>query len=909
MKQLAFGSLLLATSQLVAPAALAQTAQAGATQTQTPQDQTQPPAEEQVEVSTPGAEAGDTGEIVVTGRNIPNIVRATPQVISVLSAGDIARTGEGDIAGALQRVTGLSVVGNGYVYVRGLGDRYSASMLNGSPLPSPEPLKRVVPLDIFPTNVIASALVQKSYSANYPAEFGGGVINLTTKAVPDKWFVQAEFGIGFDTVTSSELGYVHDGGESDFFGYDSGTRSVPQFITDAGVNGTALLPSSEIINLTNAETTLVQANWHIPPNLQWEASFGGSTDIGNVRLGLIAAGGFSNKWNTRDAIQQFAQDDQGGLSKDFRIVTTDNRVIVNGLGGIGAEFGEHKIRLTQLYIHDTVKQTSLGEGGAGNNFNVIDGHKAFIDQTTAWYERQLLDTQAVGEFRFGDLSLDLRGTYANTKRKAPYERDFRYEYVTNLSFLPVNDYVNNFGTNTPATITFSDLNEDLWSGQADLAYKLRGAIPMTLSAGYFYSDADRTSSRYSFRYTGPGGSSLPTELSMIISQLRPDYLVSDDTILNSCKRWIPGFTGTNCIQLQQTSGDAPAYQAELTIHGGYAQVEAEVTTGLRANLGVRYETAKESVDTFSTHVPGTNLDNDYWLPAATLTWNFAQDMQLRLHGSKTIARPQFRELAPQVYQDYETTRTFTGNPLLVDSQLWNFETRYEWFFARDQKFTAAAFYKSIDNPIETIGFFPGGAQELTVGFSNAPRATLWGAEFEVQKYFPAHFLGDTRRFLVIGNYTYTDSKLHVGDELVPSPIQPNANPYQPANLLFVDGAPLVGQSKHLANLQLGIEDTDHLSQLTLLLNYASKRVVIRGPVGTGGGAPLPDIYEYPGCRLDLVARQGITFGRAEFELKFEGRNLTGTRHQEYQTFENGTRRDLNTYEMGRVFTVSISAKY
>jgi hypothetical protein len=133
-----------------------------------------------IEVSAPGADA--PADIVVRGRR--NIVRATPEVVSVLSSEDIARTGEGDIAGALQRVPGLSVVGNGFVYVRGLGDRYSLALLNGLALPSPEPLRRVVPLDIFPTSVIGSALVQKSYSVNYPGEFGGGVINLTTTAIP-----------------------------------------------------------------------------------------------------------------------------------------------------------------------------------------------------------------------------------------------------------------------------------------------------------------------------------------------------------------------------------------------------------------------------------------------------------------------------------------------------------------------------------------------------------------------------------------------------------------------------------------------------------------------------------------------------------------------------------------------------
>ena len=137
-------------------------------------------------------------ETVVQGRREVNIQQATTQVVSVLSSEDIARTGEGDIAGALARITGLSVVGGGLVYVRGLGDRYSLALLNGSPLPSPEPMRRAVPLDLFPTDVIASSLVQKTYSPNYTGEFGGGVINLTTLAIPKAKFLKISAGVSGD---------------------------------------------------------------------------------------------------------------------------------------------------------------------------------------------------------------------------------------------------------------------------------------------------------------------------------------------------------------------------------------------------------------------------------------------------------------------------------------------------------------------------------------------------------------------------------------------------------------------------------------------------------------------------------------------------------------------------------------
>ncbi|WP_294337019.1 TonB-dependent receptor [uncultured Sphingomonas sp.] len=886
--------LCLASSALVAPAAFAQTTTPATPPASTPpaaQDET--PAEQTVETSTPGAEAME--DIVVVGRHIPDTVRATPQVVSVLSAEDIARTGEGDIAGALQRVTGLSVVGNGFVYVRGLGDRYSSSLLNGSPLPSPEPLRRVVPLDIFPTNVIASSLVQKSYSANYPGEFGGGVINLTTRAVPEKSFLQIGGSVSADTVTTSELGVVYDGGRYDWTGYDSGERTVPGFIKQAGAAGSSVTNPADLITLSNAPTTLLLQNPQLPANLSGETSFGGSIDVGSVRLGLIGAAGINNGWRTRDATQQVTDAASGALVRDFRTILTDNRVIVNGLLGLGAEFGDQKIRWTNLYIHDTLKQGRLAKGST-SNIGVLPGDiQPFIEQNTNWFERQLIDSQLVGEFKISDVSLDLRGSYAETERNSPYERAFTYQYNA-----AARDYVNNLSGLQSATVNFSELNETLWSGQADVSYRLPVGRPVTVSAGYYYADTDRNSSRYTFRYQLPGG----VALNPVAAQLRPDFLLSDSTIQRFG------------IVLQNTSTalGAAAYDAELTVHAGYGQVEAEVFDGLRANFGVRYETADERVTTVNG-TRNTLLANDYWLPAATLTWNFASDMQLRAHGSKTIARPQFRELAPQIYQDFESDRQFFGNPLLVDSQLWNAEARYEWFFGRDQRFTLAGFFKKIDNPIEAVAFFPAGTDNLQTGFANAPSAKLYGAEVEVSKKFDLQPIFDTdffatRRLIAIANYTYTHSTVSAGTQQVASPLQPisGAPTFVPANVIFRDGAPMVGQSDHLVNVQLGIEDTASLSQFTVLLNYASDRVTNRGPVAAGGGVRLPDLVERPGFRLDLVARQGFTVRGVEFEVKAEGRNLTGTGYREFQDFGNGLKVDVNRYRLGRIFSLGVSAK-
>jgi outer membrane receptor protein involved in Fe transport len=891
--QLAFASLLVVTSCLVAPAALAQDAGGGSPQTAAPPtSQTtnpattqaeQDPAQEEVEISAPGA--GDVvEEIVVTGRNIPNVVRSTPQIVSVLSTEDIARTGEGDIAGALQRVTGLSVVGNGFVYVRGLGDRYSLSLLNGLPLPSPEPLRRVVPLDIFPTNLIGSALVQKTFSANFPGEFGGGAINLTTQAVPKESFFAIGISGGVDTETTSELGYTYDGGSHDWLGYDTGERDTPNFILQAGNNRTNV-PTAQATQLTNAETTVLFENNHIPANFSGEVSFGASTDVGATRLGVIASAALSNSWRTRDAVSGV----RSIPDTTFRRVTTDHRALVNGLLGVGAEFGEHRIRFTNLYIHDTLKQGRLGAGTAENYESPIDGNAPVMLQNTNWFERQLFTSQAVGEFDFGDLDIDVRGAFANTKRKSPYEREFRYLYDASID-----DYRNTLNGGSYATIAFSDLNEKLWAGGIDFAYDLGLDRPVSLQAGYAYQDTDRTSYRYTFDFVRPGGVALADPW----SQLRPDFLLSDASLQ------VNGII----LRPSTTSQGARAYDAELTIHAGYGQVEAEVADGVRATAGVRYETADQSVIPTDNQSP-TTLSNDYWLPAATVTWNFAENMQFRLNGSRTIARPQFRELAPQLYLDFESDRVFFGNPFLQDSRLTNAEARYEWFFGRDQRLTLAGFFKNIDDPIETVSFQVAGSNTTQINFANAPRAQLYGGEIEVQKYFPLDTLGgffSTRRLMLIANYTYTQSEVFAGDEVIRDPINPGTVT-RPANEVFVTGLPLVGQSDHLVNLQLGIEDTQRLSQLTVLFNYASDRIVARGLLSGGG---LPPIVERPGIRLDVVLRQGFEVLGGEWEVKFEARNLTGTRFVEFQDYGGDTGiADTNTYDLGRTFSLGVSTRF
>jgi TonB-dependent receptor len=895
------GSILLLTTTLGGPALFAQTAPAAdpAPASTAPAPAETPPAEEEVDISAPG---GSSGEIVVIGTRIPNTIRASREVASVLTQGDIARTGVGDIAGALQRVTGLSVVGGKFVYVRGLGERYSLALLNGLPIPSPDPLRRVVPLDLFPTSVLASSVVQKSYSANFPGEFGGGVINLTTRAVPDEPFFEIGGSIGANTATTGQLGYVFQGSSKSIFGYVDDRLALPKGLAASQSEGKILAVGPNFTqrqiqdiaaSLTNSETNLIQANNDMPVNWGINFSAGKAWDMGDTRIGIIAAAGWSTDWQTKAGLQQLSNGEAigpGGTpilrpDQDFRFVSTENRVVINALVGIGAEFGDHKIRLTNIYLNDTIKEARIQSGTDDTN---VGGDVLLNRSFTGTFQRQLIDTQAVGEFKFDNLSLDVRGTYANSKRLAPYERNNNYAFST-----VAKDFVNDLRSPGQAsTIAFSRLNENVYGAGADLGYKVEGGpFPIRFTAGYAYTDSKRSSSRFDYRYNINGA--LPTA----VTQERPDFLLSDFNVYSYG------------IILNTVSTTAPVYNAGLTIHAGYGQFEIEPFDGLQFTAGVRYETAKEfidPIDVFGVNVDQTirtELNNDYFLPGGTLTWNFAEDMQARFSASKTIARPQFRELAPQTFFDTDTDRTSFGNQFLIDSQLTNLEARYEYYFGRDQRITIGGFYKDITNPIETVAFNVGGTFNTT--FANAPKARLYGFEAEIQKYFPLDAISDaaflaSRRLLVNVNYTYSDSRINVkaGD----TTIFPFSGEVRPASDLFRDGQPLTGQSDHVANLQIGFQDQDSLSEQTLLLNYASNRSTQRGPNGQ------PDLVEKPGLRLDLVIRQGFTIGDIGLEAKLEARNLTNTKYQEFQTL-NASRIDNNTYVLGRTFQLGVSAKF
>jgi len=828
-------------------------------------------------------------EIISRGEYIPDVMRETSAVASVLTIRDLERAGDSNAASALTRMSGISLIGSRFVYVRGLGERYSSALLNGSPLPSPEPLQRVVPLDLFPSNILSNMVVQKTFSASMPGEFGGGVINLSTVGVPQESFFDVGLSMGGNSRTLGRYGLNYYGSAFDRLGFDSGNRDVPEPVKEAFATGKRItegnFTDAELMRIgrsfTNAPLNLVQRQ-KVGPDFGGKFSGGGSLDLGWGRLGFIGVGSFDSEWRTRIGVQQEGVLVGNGLqiSNDFDFESNQNDITMSGLAAVGLEAGSHKVQWTNFVVRSVQKEARIRAGRdelAGADVR---------DDYTEWFERELINSQLAGSHTWDRWMFDWRGAYARTTRDAPYEKGIRYRLVDGV-------YYHNASQEQNYT-RFSTLGDTIHSAGADLSYSLplssvRDAV---FSAGFAWSDNKRNAEAREFRFLA-----LNQSLPLDVQTERVDFLLSDFNI------------DPNRLVIRETTGaeGAAAYNGRLKVTGGYLQVDAEILPFIRTAAGLRIEDATQSVttlDLFGGPPPASPapLSNTYYLPSGTVTWNFADDWQFRVGGSQTIARPQFREMAPQQYLDPDSDRLFVGNPYLVDSKLLNIDARVEYYMPFGDFFTAGFFYKDIDRPVESVVNEAGATVQQT--YINAPKSRIMGGEVEVKKTFDFGWTNPwlvNKVWLVQANYTYSSSEVIVSATDVVFPLGAAGQP-RPALEYVRNGSRMQGQSDHLANFQFGFEDQVANTQATFLLTWVSDRISARGRPGQ------PDLIQSPGVMLDFNLRQGIKLAGEDFTLGFSVRNLLDTDFKEFQKL--GT--DIiynNKYTVGANVSFSLSKSF
>lgn len=853
--------------------------------------------------------------VVVRGAFIPDEKRSTSEVSSLLDAEDFAIQGDGDVASALRRVTGVSIADGKFVIVRGLNERYSSSTLNGSPLPSPEPLRRVAPLDLFPTSVLDSTLVQKTYSPELSAEFGGGSIDIRTKAVPDERFLDIGFSAGGDTETSFQDGLLYDGSDTDYLTFDDGARDLPAGLSAIFANGTfddgSVVDSSQNRTFGRALLTdaslLVQQEGYVGPDLGISLTAGERIDVNeDLSIGLLLSGAYDNEYTSRVAERGFGfiqSGDNLSPSTDFESRFTTNTSSVNLLAGLGFDiYDDHELQFNAFVTRSSEKETRSDEGFLRDGID-FNERRDVIE----WVERELWTTQARGEHVFPyllDLEFNWRASYSEATREAPYQFSVGYNLSSGTPEI-----------STEATLTsleFSSIEDDSTDLGLDFVLPtMFGDREIEFKAGYAYVEKDRAAQNNLLTLSG-------STVLGDFETLRPDVAFAQ--IFNP-------FTGSGELTEQGSGGLPGFYVATLEVDAFYAGIDAEITPFLRAAIGARYEDAIQAVQTRTfpngtfegedgsfqnpDRVNGPPIEEEEFYPAATLTWNFADNLQLRVGYSETITRPQFREFAPSRFLNTATDQTFFGNPFLVNTELTNYDARLEYYFSRGEFVTFGLFYKELENPIEEVN---SGDESGTTTFINVPEATVQGVEFEYQQEVPLRDWMDagwlaSKIFTLKTNYTYTDSEVSANGTVLFFDRASQAgelNSIERSAAGFIeDGRQLQGQSEHLLNFQFGFEDDEARSEANFLINFASERI----RAGEQLGSPAaPAVFEKPPVSVDFVYNREFDVYGGLYEFGLTVQNIFGDNYEAFQKAGNGDF-TVDTYDIGTSVGVSLKRKF
>ena len=747
--------------------------------------------------------------------------KAVP-VSDAVSAQEIARTPDSSASDAVKRVVSATVVDNKYVFLRGLGGRYSGVLLNGVALPSPDPDEHTVPLDLFPTSLLANLTVVKTYTPDLPGNFGGGVLRIETTPYPTSFELKLKLTGSADSEATFRKIQTYRGGSLDILGYDDGGRSLPGAVPTAGpvrIGQNGFTPADiERIgeSFSNNWTTRKRT---APPNFGVTATIGDTFAIANRTAGYVATVGYGTRWSARSGtVAKISVDTATGqLSFREQLSTAEggSSANVSALVNAGIDLSrDDQISLLTLYTHTGETRTSLVQGFSETDAQSITSSR--LQFTT----RSLLFGQVRGRHGLKPFELEWQGNASLTTRDEPDTRDVVHFVLPEGPL-----FKNGPGSGTRF---FSDLRDVSGGGGADLSLPLGDS---RLKAGATIQASSRSFDARRFRFTVQDSAD-PAVLRLPIGEMLSPAHIGPD------------------FQLQEETLQSDAYDASLTVYAGYLAADWAATSRLRVVAGARYEVAQQEL------TPGTRFainptpeagssrtDRDI-LPGVNATYALRPDMNLRAAYSYTLARPQFRELAPFNYFDFARRRSISGDPNLKTTRIHNADGRWEWFPTEDEVLAASVFWKRFDKPIERAVVSSAQGDLLYV---NAPDATVLGTEIEARVGL-GRIAAALRSLRAAANVSLIRSEVDFGGRSGP----------QTSNK-----RPLQGQSPFVANAAL-TWDAPFALEVTALYNVYGRRVSEAGRDGQ------PDIYEQPFHRVDLAI--GRVF-RTSWKLKAAVSNL------------------------------------
>ena len=753
-------------------------------------------------------------------------------VVDAIGADQISRSPDGDAAAALKRVPGLSVVDGKFAYVRGLGERYSSTTLNGAPLASPIPDRKVVPLDVVPSDLLESIVTAKSYSPDQPGDYAGGLVELRTRDFPTRRIFSVSASSSYNSASTFADGLRYAGGGLDLLGFDDGTRSLP-----------GLLPNDRRIIFPNYTRGDLErfgeafgGDWgptagNLPPNSSFGASFGDDLELLGRSFGVLGSLTYSNSYSNKgDIIERVLS--TAGLANpevDYTGDETTHSVSLGGLANLSYELAPTS-RITANFVYNRLMDD---EARVYEGYNLDSG----VDQRNfriRFLAQTLINAQLRGEHRLGflnDAKFDWRGAWSRAGRYEPNTREVLYREDEDSGRFLFDNFVSS------GSVFHQDLVDDTYSGAGDLDVPFTmGDRTGAIKLGGAFSTKDRNAFTRRFRYLLiPGG--------VVTNQVRqrdPNGLFSPETI------------ASNGFELVEATFRPDNYAAREDISAGYALVDTEVSESLKVMAGLRVESATQTVTPFDLHdvgreaLAGAELDNTDILPALNMTLGLRDGMNLRLAASQTLARPQLRELAPFSFADYAGGYLTVGNPELVRSLIQNYDARWEFFFSPGNLIAASAFYKTFDHPIE-VAVLP--STELLKSWVNGGSANNYGVELELRWDLGIVSSGlesvsvNTNLTLVRSEVTTPDViRIYIpGEGGTDLPVVPKTRALQ-------------GQSPYVANVSLTYASESGDSRASILFNRFGRRI------NAVGGQATADIYEEARSQLDIVLEQRLFSG-------------------------------------------------
>lgn len=768
----------------------------------------------------------------------------------LMSRDEISKSGGGSTSSVARRIVGCTLVERRYLFCRGLGHRYGNTLFDGARVPSPEPELRTVPLDIFPSGALSGINIQKTFTPDVPGDFAGASVQLESREAPDEFFLEVGAEIEGNTATTGRQMVTSAGFlGADAFGFGNLPRGIPDALpTNLPVGPTVLDPQTLRTAWTPEQTeafgeslpsdTRVRTAAKAPPNFGVTATTGWGREYGkDGKIGFLASARYKSKHETlREQVRVYGiadgQLDLDTPRTDYVGTKTTYNVAWSTVGLVKWKANEnHRLELLGFYSRDVDDETRLYQGQARN---VAQGAALVTNTRLRYVMRSILLTRLGGKHTFPKakgLQLDWFGSYAMARRDDPSMRDM--VFTTNDQGTTALNITNGGGKQL-----FLDLTDDTESGAANLTvpFKQWKQLESRFKTGMWAEGKQREFFARRFAVGQVSGTMVPAGTG--------DVLGPENIGGNGPMDPAPFF-------YRETTRPLDNYDAEQEIYATYAMMDLPFVRWFKIAGGARFEASfidVQPLDYFGqadTASEAASLHDYDVLPSASLIFSPTDKMNIRLVGARTLARPEFRELAPFEFEDFVGGTSVVGNPGLVTTDIWNADLRWEWFPSASEVVAASVFYKYFDQPIEKIASARAGGR--LASFRNATAAQNVGVELEARKNL--EFIGSALENFSLGtNFAYVFSRAQLGAQ---------CDPTDPTCDISVPDAstsrvrPLQGQSPFVVNAYLDYTNEDSGTNARLLYNAFGRRIAEVGALG------LPDVYEEAIHTFDLVLAQDL----------------------------------------------------